>query len=276
MQINFTKMHGLGNDFVVIDAINQPISLTSEQFQFIANRRLGVGCDQILLVEPSEMQSVDFRYRIINADGGEVEQCGNGARCFAQFVLDKGLTKNNRITVETQSGQIELNIEPNGNVRVDMGEPVLQPGLIPFVADFQATEYEIEVNHQVHSIGVVSMGNPHAVIRVNSTESAAVHSLGPEIEHHGRFPNRVNVGFMQIIDSQNINLRVWERGTGETQACGTGACAAVVSGILRGWLDSRVIVNLQGGQLVVQWNGENHSVMMTGPATSVFEGTILL
>jgi len=276
MQINFTKMHGLGNDFVVIDAINQPISLISEQFRYIANRRFGVGCDQILLVEPSEMASVDFRYRIFNADGGEVEQCGNGARCFAQFVLDKGLTNKNCISVETQSGLIELNIEANGNIRVDMGEPVLQPGLIPFVADSQTPEYEIEVNHQTHSIGVVSMGNPHAVIRVESTESAAVQSLGPEIEHHSRFPNRVNVGFMQIIDRQNINLRVWERGTGETQACGTGACAAVVSGILRGWLDSRVIVNLQGGQLVIQWNGENYSVMMTGPATSVFEGTIQL
>ena len=276
MQINFTKMHGLGNDFVVIDAINQTIALNTEQYRFIADRHQGIGCDQILLVEASATEGVDFRYRIFNADGGEVEQCGNGARCFARFVLDKGLTDKDIISVETQSGVIELNIEADGNVRVDMGTPVLDPSQIPFIADSQTDEYEIKIDQQIINIGVVSMGNPHAVIRVDAIDSAPVQSLGSVIEQHDRFPQRVNVGFMQIIDREHIDLRVWERGAGETMACGTGACAAVVSGIIRDWLEPRVIVNLQGGQLVIQWNGDNFSVMMTGPATSVFEGTIEL
>jgi len=276
MQINFTKMHGLGNDFVVIDAIHQSIDLSPDQYRFIADRHLGIGCDQILLVEPSDHEKVDFRYRIFNADGGEVQQCGNGARCFARFVIDKGLTNKQSIKVETNSGLIELNIDQNDDVRVDMGAPILEPTQIPFMADDQADEYQLAVDHQTISIGAVSMGNPHAVIRVDSIDSAPVHELGPLIENHERFPQRVNVGFMRVLDREHITLRVWERGTGETMACGTGACAAVVSGILRGWLETRVVVNLQGGQLVIQWDGDNHSVMMTGPATSVFEGTIKL
>lgn len=274
MQINFTKMHGLGNDFVVIDAINQPIDLNPDQFRYIANRRLGIGCDQILLVESSPREGIEFRYRIFNADGGEVEQCGNGARCFARFVIDKGLSDSKVIRVETESGIIDLSMTTDGNVRVDMGTPVLEPSLIPFMADEQACEYQLQVDDQHISIGAVSMGNPHAVIRVEELASAPVHSLGARIEQHSRFPQRVNVGFMQLIDREHINLRVWERGVGETLACGTGACAAVVSGILRGWLGPRVVVNLQEGQLVIEWHGDNQSVLMTGPATSVFEGTI--
>ncbi|NOY66599.1 MAG: diaminopimelate epimerase [Gammaproteobacteria bacterium] len=276
MLINFTKMHGLGNDFVVINAINQDISLDTEQYRFIADRHTGIGCDQILLVNQSAIDGVDFQYRIFNADGGEVEQCGNGARCFARFVVDNNLTDKQTISVETQSGLIELNVESDGNIKVDMGSPELDPLKVPFIADNQADEYEIALGENIIKMGVVSMGNPHAVIKVDSTDSADVLNLGPVLENHDRFPHRVNVGFMQIINRGTINLRVWERGVGETRACGTGACAAVVYGISQGWLEPRVIVNLQGGQLVIQWNGDNHSVMMTGPATSVFEGTIQL
>lgn len=276
MALSFTKMHGLGNDFVVFDAINQDIALTTEQIRFIADRRLGVGCDQVLLVERPRSSDTDFFYRIFNADGEEVEQCGNGARCFARYVREKGLSNKASIPVGTISGNIRLSIETDGLVTVNMGPPVRQPGAIPFVADEQSDHYEIDVDNRILQIGALSMGNPHAVLRVDDAGSAEVSLLGPAIEQHVRFPNRVNAGFMQVIDRENIVLRVWERGVGETRACGTGACAAVVSGVIQGWLGPRVVVNLQGGQLVIHWQGDSHPVFMTGPAESVFEGTIQL
>jgi len=276
MLLDFTKMHGLGNDFVVIDAINQTVNLDTEQFRFLANRRFGIGCDQILLVESPDSDQVDFRYRIFNADGGEVEQCGNGARCFALFVRNKGLTRKNQIVVQTNSGIITLSCEPDNQVTVNMGIPHFDPAEIPFQAEHTASEYGLDINHQTYQMGVLSIGNPHAVLRIEDINSAPVTTLGPEIEHHPRFPNRVNAGFMQIVSADEINLRVWERGSGETLACGTGACAAVVSGIQRAWLNSRVVVNLSGGQLIIEWSGGSNPVMMTGPAESVFEGTIQL
>ena len=274
MEIQFTKMHGLGNDFVVIDAINQNIDLTDDQVRFIADRHFGVGCDQLLLVEASETDDVDFIYRIFNADGGEVEQCGNGARCFAVFVREKGLTNQDRIRVETASGVIELHIQPDGQVTVDMGTPKLNPWEIPFNADTRLDEYSLDVNGQMLTIGAVSMGNPHAVTIVENVDTAAVDELGAGIECHPLFPNRVNAGFMQIIDDSHIRLRVFERGAGETLACGTGACAAMVIGRLQGHLTDNVQVDLPGGSLQISWQGEATPVMMIGPATTVFEGKI--
>jgi len=276
MQLNFTKMHGLGNDFVVIDAIRQSVKLTAEQYRFIANRHLGIGCDQILLVEAPQSSDVDFRYRIFNADGGEVEQCGNGARCFARFVLDKGLTRKNVIQVETNTGKIELSMLADGQVTVNMGLARLNPVDIPFIADAQSTSYALDVDGKQVDIGAVSLGNPHAVLLVDDVDSAPVASMGPLIEHHQRFPQRVNVGFMQILDRENIRLRVWERGAGETLACGTGACAAVVCGIIRGWLEPQVVVHLTHGKLMISWQAVDKAVFLTGPAESVFEGTIQL
>ena len=274
MEIQFTKMHGLGNDFVVIDAINQDIDLTDEQVRFIADRHFGVGCDQLLLVEAPESEEVDFIYRIFNADGGEVEQCGNGARCFAVFVREKGLTDRDHIRVETASGIIELHIQADGQVTVDMGTPKLNPWEIPFNADTRLDEYPLDVNGEVLTIGAVSMGNPHAVTIVENIETAAVDELGEAIENHALFPNRVNAGFMQIINDAHILLRVYERGAGETLACGTGACAAMVIGRLQGHLADEVQVDLPGGRLQINWQGGTSPVMMTGPATTVFEGTI--
>ncbi len=276
MLINFTKMHGLGNDFVVIDATRQTVDLTAEQCRFIANRHLGIGCDQILLVMPPESADVDFNYRIFNADGGEVGQCGNGARCFARFVRDKGLTNKDDIRVATASGIIELHIQSDQQVTVNMGTPGLAPADIPFIAAEQALSYPIDVNGQMLEIGAVSMGNPHAVIAVDDIDSAPVPSLGPQIEHHQRFPERTNVGFMQILDRENIRLRVWERGSGETLACGTGACAAVVSGIIRTWLEPQVVVHLAQGDLIIGWQAGDNPVFMTGPTATVFEGSIQL
>ena len=276
MEIKFTKMHGLGNDFVVIDAINQSVSLNPEQIRFIANRRFGVGCDQLLMVETPQTQEAEFRYRIFNADGGEVEQCGNGARCFARFVVDKGLTRNKNIPVETNSGLIVLELEENGEVTVNMGVPVFEPESLPFVADAASELYSLETSRGEQLISVVSMGNPHAVLQVASVKSAPVEILGPEIESHQRFPERVNVGFMQIISPELIKLRVFERGAGETKACGTGACAAVAAGRLLGKLAESVKVSLPGGELVIRWSGENEPLFMTGPATHVFEGKISL
>ena len=273
MQLQFTKMHGLGNDFVVIDAINQQIELTNSQIREIADRKFGVGCDQLLLVERPRSPGVDFRYRIFNADGSEVEQCGNGARCFARFVKEKGLTEKREIPVETKNGNIIL-ILKGDDVTVNMGAPNLTPESLPFTAEQQQTTYEIEVEGEILEISAVSMGNPHAVTLVNDTSSAPVLWLGPKIEKHEVFPNRVNAGFMQIVDRENINLRVFERGCGETLACGTGACAAVVAGITRGLLDSTVNVTLPGGKLVINWEGSDTPVMMTGPATVVFEGVM--
>jgi diaminopimelate epimerase len=281
MKLKFTKMHGAGNDFIVIDAINQSVNLTPSQWQALADRRFGIGADQILVVEKPETAGVDFRYRIFNSDGGEVEQCGNGARAFAKFVIDKGLTDQRQIRVETMSGVIAPRLEDDGRITVDMGAPILAAELVPFDCSGlegkqqqQATLWPLEINHKKISLAVVSMGNPHAVQIVADAESAPVLQDGPLIENHPRFPRRVNAGFMQIVDRHHIRLRVYERGAGETLACGTGACAAVVAGILQGLLDSPVAVSTHGGDLSIAWNGGPTSVMLTGPAVSVFEGSV--
>lgn len=273
MLIEFTKMHGLGNDFVVIDAINQSIDLTPEQIRFIANRHFGVGCDQLLLVKRPTDAHAEFRYQIFNADGGEVEQCGNGARCFALFVRDQGLTVNNVIKVETAGGLIELMVEQD-QVTVDMGKPDFLPERLPFLVENQAETYDLVVNGAEYAIGAVSMGNPHAVLQVDNIDSVDVASIGAAIENHGQFPNRVNVGFMEIINRDEIRLRVYERGAAETLACGTGACAAVAVGHMWGKLNKQVTVRLHGGSLNIRWQGEGHSLLMTGPATTVFKGQI--
>lgn len=275
MKLRFTKMQGLGNDFVVFDGINQPVRLSPEQIRFIADRHFGVGCDQVLLVETPTIAGVDFRYRIFNADGGEVEQCGNGARCFARFVHDRGLTRKKEIAVETAGGIIQLIVEADGQVTVDMGRPRLEPAEIPFIAAKHAARYPIQVDGRELQIGVVSMGNPHAVLQVDNVDRAPVETLGPLLERHERFPNRVNVGFMEVLARDRIRLRVFERGVGETLACGTGACAAVVSGRLQGLLDASVHADLRGGSLRIRWR-EGESVTMTGPATRIFEGEIEL
>ena len=276
MLINFTKMHGLGNDFVVIDALSQPVALTPAQLRFIADRHFGIGCDQILLVEAPTVPGVDFRYRIYNADGGEVEQCGNGVRCFARFVLDKHLTTRHDISVETEAGIISTQVGANGLITVNMGVPQFAPADIPFIADTQALAYTLDVAGQHVNIGAVSMGNPHAIMQVDNVDTAPVATLGPQIEQHARFPRRVNAGFMQIIDRSHIRLRVYERGVGETRACGTGACAAVAVGRQQGLLDETVTVDLPGGTLLIRWAEEGRPVWMTGPAVSVFEGKIEL
>ena len=276
MLIKFTKMHGLGNDFIVIDAINQSINLHEEQIRFLSNRRFGVGFDQLLLVESAVSNAAEFRYRIFNADGGEVEQCGNGARCFARFVVDKGLTRSQSIKVETNTGFIVLNIEEDDQVTVNMGVPVLDPASLPFDARQKALNYELEIEGEFHQIAAVSMGNPHAVLRVDDVKQAPVEQLGPLIESHHRFPKRVNVGFMQIVSDELIKLRVYERGVGETLACGTGACAAMVAGQIQGWLGETVKVSLPAGELVIRWQGGDNPLYMTGPATYVFEGQIEL
>lgn len=274
--LQFSKMHGLGNDFIVINAIDQTVALTTSQIQFLADRRFGVGCDQVLLVEKPQRAEADFRYRIFNADGGEVAQCGNGARCFARFVRDKGLTDKDTIAVETASGLIYPTLQADGSVTVDMGKPVFAPKNIPFAAEEQATTYMIAVpEHGKIEISALSMGNPHAVMLVNDVDTAPVAEIGPLMESHERFPERVNMGFMQLMGSNHIRLRVYERGSGETSACGTGACAAVVSGIHRGLLSTEVTVALPGGQLQISWPDEQSSVWMTGPAEQVFDGEIV-
>ena len=276
MQINFTKMQGIGNDFVVIDAINQKIALTREQIRHISHRHYGVGCDQLLLVESSDLTEAEFCYRIFNADGSEVEQCGNGARCFARFVIDQGLTDSEIIPVETKGGLILLRMEEDGRVTVDMGEPNFEPDSLPFEAKGMPEYHELVVNDEKYAIGVVSMGNPHAVLLVDSVNEAPVQMLGAAIESHHRFPQRVNVGFMEIEDRSNIRLRVYERGAGETMACGTGACAAVAVGIKNRLLDERVQVELRGGDLTIYWPGAGSHLMMTGPAETVYKGQIEL
>ena len=275
MMLKFTKMHGIGNDFVVIDAINQQVTLTMSQIQFLANRRFGVGCDQLLLVEKSSTPDVDFRYRIFNADGSEVAQCGNGARCFALFVHEKGLTNKTTIAVETASGVIYPSLKNDGEVSVDMGLPRFSPSDIPFVSNNQSITYRLPLaGRQDIELGVISMGNPHAVLLVEDINTAEVSMLGSMIEQHHQFPERVNVGFMEVVNPSQINLRVFERGAGETLACGTGACAAVVSGIQRGLLTREVKVKLPGGELLIEWSNDNASVWMTGPTTYVFDGEI--
>ncbi len=273
MWLEFTKMHGLGNDFVVVDAMSRRIELTADQIRRIADRHFGIGCDQLLMVEPARA-GADFGYRIFNADGGEVEQCGNGARCFAHYVRSKGYTDKAEIRVDTLAGVITLVVEADGQVRVDMGEPRLAPNDIPLRAAAQATHYTLLVDGEHYTVGALSMGNPHAVLLVDDIKRAAVPTLGARIERHADFPQRVNVGFMQIVDREHIRLRVFERGAGETLACGTGACAAVVVGRLWGRLDTRVAVDLPGGALVVSWDGAGHAVYMTGPTATVFEGKI--
>ncbi|MRD73457.1 diaminopimelate epimerase [Rhodocyclus tenuis] len=276
MILRFTKMHGLGNDFVVLDGIRQSLALTPAQLRFLADRRFGIGCDQILLVERPTRPDADFRYRIFNADGGEVEQCGNGARCFVRFVVDSGLCTAREIVVETQRGLIRPRLEADGNVTVDMGIPRFAPAEIPFVADADTVLHTLAVGEQALAISVVSMGNPHAVQCVDSVDTEPVEVLGPLIEAHPRFPQRVNAGFMQCVDRHSIRLRVYERGAGETLACGTGACAAVVAGVRRGLLDSPVRVTTRGGDLRIAWDGPGHPVLMSGPATTVFTGEISL
>jgi diaminopimelate epimerase len=276
MKLRFSKMHGLGNDFVVIDAIRQQVELTPERVRFLADRHFGVGCDQLLVVEPSQAPGVDFRYRIFNADGGEVEQCGNGARCFVRFLHDQGLTDQREIRVETLSGVITLTLEEDGNVTVDMGVPVFDPVRIPFDSKSDAFVQPLDVAGAVVHITALSMGNPHAVQIVADVDAAPVAQTGPLIESHTRFPSRVNAGFLQVIDAHHIRLRVHERGAGETLACGTGACAAVVTGIVRNLLDSPVRVTTRGGILNIRWAGPGEPVYMTGPAVTVFEADIHL
>jgi diaminopimelate epimerase len=274
MQLSFTKMHGLGNDFVVFNAIDQQFALSAGQIRFIAERRFCIRCDQVLRVVAARSIETDFYYRIYNADGGEVEQCGNGARCFARFVRDQGLSAKEVLRVGTAKGVITLYHEAGDLVRIDMGEPTFIPAQIPFDASQQALTYPIELDGESCQIGVVSMGNPHAVMLVDDVERADVEWLGPLLESHTLFPRRVNAGFMQMLSRSEIALRVYERGAGETLACGTGACAAVVSGIQRGLLDESVNVKVRGGELVISWNGEGSSVWMTGPAVTVFDGQI--
>ncbi len=281
MRLRFTKMHGAGNDFVMINSVAQPFALDATQLQRLADRRYGVGADQILVVERPQHAGVDFRYRIFNADGGEVEQCGNGARCFVKFVHDQGLTTKRVIRVETLSGVIEPQLEDDGEVTVDMGVPVFEPARIPFDAeglvaraDNQARLWPLTIHGREVEFSVLSMGNPHAIQIVGDIEEAAVAKDGPVIEHHARFARRVNAGFMQVLDAHTVGLRVWERGVGETLSCGTGACAAVVAGILRGDLVGPVKVHTRGGQLRIAWPGPGHPVRMTGPAARIFEGEI--
>ncbi|NDI84829.1 diaminopimelate epimerase [Undibacterium crateris] len=283
MKLKFTKMHGAGNDFVVIDAISQSIQLSPDQYRRIGDRRFGIGADQILVVEASIAPDVDFRYRIFNADGGEVEQCGNGSRAFVRFVTDKKLTDKSSIRVETMSGVIEPRLEADGSITVDMGAPVLEPARVPadvngLVATPQGDDqlWPLQINGKTTLFSLVSMGNPHAVQVVDDIDSAPVSQDGPLIENHERFPNRINAGFMQIVNRHHIRLRVFERGAGETLACGTGACAAVVAGIRRGLLDSPVQVSARGGELSIAWAGPEQAVMLSGPAVTVFEGEINL
>ncbi|MBV8466721.1 MAG: diaminopimelate epimerase [Burkholderiales bacterium] len=276
MRLRFTKMHGLGNDFVVIDGVSQSVSLSPDQLRFLGDRHFGVGCDQILLVEPPTSPDADFRYRIFNADGGEVEQCGNGSRCFVRFVHEKGLSDKRTIRVETANGMIVLQMQVDGTVTVDMGAPRFAPADIPFEAPAEAVTYLLDVAGRTVDINAISMGNPHAVQIVDNVDTAPVATEGPLIEHHPRFPQRVNAGFMQIVNRGEIRLRVFERGAGETLACGTGACAAAVAGIERGLLDREVLVHARGGDLRIRWDGRGQPVMMTGPATTVFDSEIEL
>jgi diaminopimelate epimerase len=276
MMLVFTKMHGLGNDFVVLDGVRQSFSLTPIQIRKIADRRFGIGCDQVLIVVASNKKDVDFRYRIFNADGGEVEQCGNGARCFARFVREKGLTDKSELAAETLSGIIYPIVEADGQVRVNMGVPQFDPAQVPFQAERRQAVYNLDIGGEAVPVSVLSIGNPHAVQIVDDVERAPVTSQGPLIESHARFPQRVNAGYMQIVDRSHIRLRVYERGAGETLACGSGACAAVVVGRLRHLLDDKVEVAARGGMLRVSWPGEGEPVWMTGPATTVYDGSINL
>jgi diaminopimelate epimerase len=287
MRIRFTKMQGAGNDFVVLDETKGALPLTAAQYRFLAHRQFGVGADQVLSVRPAPAPGLDFEYVIHNADGGEVEQCGNGARCFMRFVHDKGLTSRDRVRVQTLGGVIEPRLTADGRVTVDMGPPAFAPAALPFDRAGLAPKPEgawekwhialdAHADSRIVSVALVSMGNPHAVQEVPDVEVAPVRTQGPLIEHHPRFPKRVNAGFMQVVDRTHVRLRVWERGAGETLACGTGACAAVVAGIRLGRLDHRVDVQTRGGLLTIEWDGGTAPVLMTGPAVTVFEGELEL
>jgi diaminopimelate epimerase len=274
--LEFVKMQGLGNDFVVIDAIRQRVDLSEADVRFLADRHFGVGCDQLLLVEKPESSDADFRYRIFNADGSEVAQCGNGARCFARFVREQGLSDKTEIRVETRAGRLVLRHEADGLVTVDMGVPRHAPSEIPLLADCADYWYHVTVDRQDWAFGAVSMGNPHAVLLVENIDAAPVERLGAVLESHALFPERANIGFMQVLDRQSVRLRVFERGAGETLACGSGACAAVVLGREWGILDDAVRVALPGGELLIRWSGRGQSVFMSGPAVTVFNGSLFL
>jgi diaminopimelate epimerase len=269
-------MQGLGNDFVLFEALGRPIDLSGSNIRLIADRRRGIGCDQVLVIEPPQAPDADFRYRVYNADGGEVEQCGNGARCVALYLREQGLIEYAAVRLETAATSIAAKVEGDGQVTIDMGKPRLHPREIPFLTDHQAPSYRLSVDGEEVELSAISMGNPHAVIKVDDVQTAPVATLGARIEAHHQFPNRANVGFMQVLDRAAVRLRVFERGAGETPACGSGACAAVVAGRLRGWLDATVTVAVPGGALVITWQDQDAPVLMTGPADKVFEGRIEL
>ena len=274
--MQFSKMHGLGNDFMVVDAVTQNVYFPADTIKRLADRHRGIGFDQLLVVEPPYDPELDFHYRIFNADGSEVAQCGNGARCFARFVTLKGLTNKKDIAVSTQNGKMVLIVKEDDNVRVNMGEPIWEPNKIPFTANKFEKNYILRTEIQTVLCGAVSMGNPHCVVQVDDIHTANVAQLGPLLENHERFPERVNAGFMQVVNRKHIKLRVHERGAGETQACGSGACAAVAVGIMQGVLDNEVQVDLHGGSLLIEWQGEGHPLYMTGSATHVYDGVIYL
>ncbi len=276
MLIKFTKMHGLGNDFVVIDAVRQAVNLNSDIIKQLADRNLGIGCDQVLVIEPPSAKNIDFDYRIFNCDGTEVEQCGNGARCMGRYIADQNLSGKKLVRLKSKNRIMEVQLKSRTLVTVDMGPPTLEPDAIPFIADNQNTTYAIDIDGQTHNISAISMGNPHAVIRVDDINSAAVEQLGPQLQAHLQFPESVNVGFMEIVDPQHIKLRVFERGVGETQACGSGACAAAVAAIQQKLVGHSVKIELLGGELSIEWRGDSQPVLMSGPAISVFHGQIKL
>lgn len=274
--MQFSKMHGLGNDFVIVDAVTQNAYFTPETIKRLADRHRGIGFDQLLIVEPPYDPDLDFHYRIFNADGSEVSQCGNGARCFARFVTLKGLTNKKDIAVSTQKGKMVLTVKEDGQIRVNMGEPIWEPNKIPFTANKFEKNYILRTDVQTVLCGAVSMGNPHCVVQVDDIETANVAELGPLLENHERFPERVNAGFMQVVNRNHIKLRVYERGAGETQACGSGACAAAAVGIMQGLLDNKVQVDLPGGSLLIEWEGVGSPLYMTGDATHIYDGNIHL
>lgn len=272
--MQFSKMHGLGNDFMVVDGVTQNVYLTPEMIRSLSDRHRGVGFDQLLLVEPPYDPDLDFHYRIFNADGSEVSQCGNGARCFARFVTLKGLTNKKDIHVSTANGKMVLSLQDDNKVRVNMGEPIWEPSQVPFTANKFEKNYILRTDLQTVLCGVVSMGNPHCVLQVEDVQTAPVNELGPLLESHERFPEKANISFMQVVNRQHVKLRVYERGAGETQACGSGACGTVAVGIMQGVLDNKVQVDLPGGSLIIEWNGMGHPLYMTGDATHIYDGFI--
>ncbi|AHG74668.1 Diaminopimelate epimerase [Mannheimia varigena USDA-ARS-USMARC-1296] len=274
--MQFSKMHGLGNDFMVVDGVTQNVYLTEEMIRTLSDRYRGVGFDQLLLVEPPYDPELDFHYRIFNADGSEVSQCGNGARCFARFVTLKGLTNKRDIYVSTVKGKMVLSLQDDDKVQVNMGEPIWEPAQIPFTANKFEKNYILRTDLQTVLCGVVSMGNPHCVLQVDDVKTAPVNELGPLLESHERFPERANISFMQVLNRSHVKLRVYERGAGETQACGSGACGTVAVGIMQGLLDNKVQVDLPGGSLIIEWRGVGHPLYMTGDATHIYDGFIKL